>query len=121
MTSARFGTAGMGSTTFVEDRSRTRNALADPVYSYAEKAAAEDLATAIGLEGYLEGYLAGARAALEGDLAAIEDGTGASFTVGSSPTASPCQAGKSGTWSRVGVSSGGVRDTGQPHAEPQKR
>ena len=33
MTSARFGTAGMGSTTFAEDRSRTRNALADPVYN----------------------------------------------------------------------------------------
>ena len=93
MTPARYGTAGMGSTTFAEDRSRTRNALADPVYSDAEKAAAEDLAAAIGLEGYLEGYLAGARAALEGDLAAIEDGTGASFTVGSSPTASPCHAG----------------------------
>jgi hypothetical protein len=44
--------------------------------------AAEDLAAAIGL---VEGYLAGARALLEGDLAAIEDGTGASFTVGSSP------------------------------------
>jgi len=43
--------------------------------------------------GLVEGYLAGVRAALEGDLAAIEDGTGASFTVGSSPTASPCHAG----------------------------
>ena len=32
-----------------------------------------------------EASLAGARALLEGDLAAIEDGTGASFTVGSSP------------------------------------
>jgi hypothetical protein len=62
------------------------------VYSDAEKAA-EDLAAAIGLEGYLEGYLAGARAALEGDLATIEDGTVASFTVGSSPPASPCHAG----------------------------
>jgi hypothetical protein len=59
---------------------------------------------------------------LEGDLAAIEDGTGASFTVGSSPSASPCQVGKSETSSRVvGVPSGGVRDTGQPHVEPQKR
>src|SRR5215213_10074936 len=44
-----------------------------------------------------EASLAGARALLEADLAAIEGGTGASFTVGSSPTssppASPCHAG----------------------------
>jgi hypothetical protein len=61
-----------------------------------------------------------AEGSFEGDLAAIKDGTGASFTVGSSPSGSPCQAGKSGTLSRVvGVPSGGVRDTGQPHAEPQ--
>jgi hypothetical protein len=42
-----------------------------------------------------EGCLAGARARalLEGDLAAIEGGTVASFTVGSSPPASPCHAG----------------------------
>src|SRR4051812_1090931 len=44
-----------------------------------------------------EASLAGTRPLLEEDLAAIEDGTGASFTVGSSPTSSPpacpCHAG----------------------------
>ena len=43
------------------------------------------------------GFHEAVEGSLEGDLAAIEEGTGTSFTVGSSPTASPCQAGKSGT------------------------